>query len=545
MVNRMGRCLLSAALLLGSMMLLSSRVQAQTADDALRFTHRAPASGARMMGMAGAGTAGLEDYSAFLYNPAALAYFQHSELSGAFNAVSASDAADFHVPGTDPYSLEQDARDYGLGNLGYVYKFPTSRGSMVIGAALNQLTTFQRDLSFEGTNARNSITDTYLPLEGNFEVQGNQSPEFFTDVPLIAYNAGAIEYRPDFREDDPNAYPFLQAVAPGEAVQQVGEVEEAGHMREVNLGGALEAAQNVMVGLSVNLSFGTYEFDRTYREIDQGGNTPDLYDVQLSSGELLRGFEELEVRQHFTSDLMGANVRAGLSSRLIEGLRGGLMLESPTYYSVDEEYSRQLTTTFDEGGFLSYGGRSDDVGTGEFEYRIVTPWRLSGGLAYTVGAATVAADAEFVDWSQMELEAVSSGAADNYFEVENPVNPNIRENFGAVVNFRFGGEYRFDRFSVRGGYALQPDPYELDRQRADGETFDQTKQYVSAGLGYRFSDRLELDVAWMQERFDDQYLPYGYYNDVVVPGEDVSITPPVVDEEVTRNRFTVGLRFAF
>ena len=534
---------LSMGGVLVGLLVLAAPAQAQTADDALRFTQRAPAFSPRMMGIGGAGTAGLEDYTAFLYNPAALAYFPHSELGGAFNAVSTTDDARFYIPGADPSTLEQDGRDYGLGNLGYVYKFPTAQGSFVIGAALNQVTTFNRTLAFEGTNASSSITDTFLPLEGNYEIGSGEQPSFFADLPLIAYNAGAIEFRPDFQDDDPNAYPFVQAVAPGEAVTQRGEIREEGRMREFNLGGAVEATENVMVGLSANLSFGRYQFDRSYTEVDQGGNTPDLYDVLLDNGELLRGFEELQVEQGFTSNLLGASLRVGLSSRLLTGLRGGLMLESPTYYSVNEEYSHQITTIFDEGGSLTYGNRADDVGSGEFDYRIITPWRLSGGLAYSIGAATVAADAEFVDWSQMELGAQSD---EDYFEVDNPVNPNIRENLGTVLNTRFGLEYRFGAVSLRGGFAFQADPYTVDVQRARGEeTFNRSRLFYSAGLGYRLSDRLELDVAWMQERFEDQYLPYGYFNDIAVPGEGATITPPVVEEEVTRNRFVVGLRYAF
>ena len=534
---------LSTGLLLVGLLMMAAPVQAQTADDALRFTQRAPAFSPRMMGIAGAGTAGLEDYTAFLYNPAALAYFPHSELGASFSAVSTTDDARFYIPGADPSALEQDMRDYGLGSLGYVYKFPTAQGSFVIGAALNQVATFGRTLAFEGSNASSSITDTFLPLEGNYEIDSGDEPRFFTDLPLIAYNAGAIEFRPDFQDNDPNAYPFIQAVAPGEAVTQQGEIREEGRMREFNLGGAVEAAQNVMIGLSVNLSFGSYEFDRSYTELDEGGNTPALYDVLLDNGDLLRGFDELQVDQSFTSDLVGASVRVGLSSRLATGLRGGLMLESPTYYSVNEEYSHQMTTFFDEGGSLTYGDRADDAGSGEFDYRIITPWRLSGGLAYSIGAATIAADAEFIDWSQMEL-----GTDDNedYFEVDNPVNPNIRENLGTVLNTRLGMEYRFDALSLRGGFAFQPDPYTVDVQRARGdETFDRSRLFYSAGLGYRFSNRLEIDFAWMQERFEDQYLPYGYFNDIVVPGEGATITPPIVEEEVTRNRFVVGLRYAF
>ena len=61
---------------------------------------------------------------------------------------------------------------------------------------------------------------------------------------------------------------------------------------------------------------------------------------------------------------------------------------------------------------------------------------------------------------------------------------------------------------------------------------DRERQYFSLGLGYKISNTMRADVGWMQEQFDDVYSPY-----IEVANA------PIVDEEVIRNRFQIGLTY--
>jgi predicted porin len=96
--------------------------------------------------------------------------------------------------------------------------------------------------------------------------------------------------------------------------------------------------------------------------------------------------------------------------------------------------------------------------------------------------------------------------------------------------------------TVRGGYAYQPDPREARIQLPNDETTDRATTFFAAGFSYRFDAQLRFDFSWMQEQFDDQYRPYA---SVRVPGENVDIVAPVVDEEITRNQFLIGLTYSF
>src|SRR5690625_7210020 len=57
--------------------------------------------------------------------------------------------------------------DNGLTNAGFIYNYPTVRGSLVIGAGYNQLSNFNRVLVIWGHNIRNTITDAFKD-EGSY-----------------------------------------------------------------------------------------------------------------------------------------------------------------------------------------------------------------------------------------------------------------------------------------------------------------------------------------------------------------------------------------
>jgi hypothetical protein len=514
------RLLITGPLAVLALALNPSTSSAQTGEDALRFAERAPATGARLMGMGGVGIAGVGDYSAFFTNPAGLGYIGSSQFAGALTSLAATDESRYQTSGFTTFG-EGDLRSTYLGNLAYLYKVPTAQGALVLGAAYNQINTFDRNLRFGGPNATNSISDSFLPYPDEFEVvtsNGNPQPEFSNDIPELAYFGGAIEFLSEnVGTDEPL---FYQAVAPGTTIEQFGDVLEEGRMNELSVGGAWEAAQNVMVGASANFSFGTYQFNSRFEEDDANNeNGVNDYVVILDSGEL-RGFDFLRYDQGFESDLTGINIRAGVSGEIAEGIRLGFTAETPTYYNVSETYSRAIETFFDEGGSL------DDAQSGEFEYEIYTPWRLGGGVAWRNNDIFVSGDLEYVDWSQLELDSDHTSFDE--------ANRTIRENLDPVWNARLGAEYQFGSLAVRGGLAWQPDPRSFEIEH-DGNETDRSKTFFSAGLGYQFAERFLIDVAWMQERFDDLYAPYG----------DVATTPPVAEEELVRNRFSLGVRVLF
>lgn len=524
------RLLASAALLLGLAM-VAIPAAAQTAYDALRFSDRQPGVSTRSIGMGGVGVAGLGDFSAVFTNPAGLGLMKRSEMSGSLNIYSVTDDGAYSV-GNDLTPFENDFTDTRLGSLAYTHKFPTSRGSLVMAMGLSQVQTFSRELAYGGENSLNSATDYFMPVPGEFEIDTDNGPDgvfgtaddlffpsFSRSLSFIAFELFAIDFDADAFDAGADV-PFFPAVTAG-TVRQSGTVTETGAMTEFNLAGAFEAAPNVFVGGSLNVPYGKWELDRFLAEDDE------FNDNDGTNGTV--DFDFLEWSQFVESELVGINLRAGVAMKTDQGVRAGLSIETPTYYTIAENYATVMTVGFDDGYVDTYGdSESEDVGAGEFEYNIISPWRFAGGLGYSTGDFLVMVDGEIVDWSKLELDSeIFSFEGENRF---------IRQNFETVVNLRAGAEYRFDNITARIGVANNSDPVELMPNQIDPDlgTIDRERAYFSAGLSFAPNQQFLLDLAWSQERFDDRFLPY-----------DEVTSAPVVTEEIVRNRFSAGVRFRF
>ncbi|NNF04221.1 MAG: hypothetical protein HKN17_07120 [Rhodothermales bacterium] len=493
---------------------------AQTGDDALRFLQRFPGVTAAQAGMGGTGSAGVANSSAFVTNPAGLGWSDYSWVSGGISTIGVTEDALFNTPGGS-FPLENDVSATGLSDLSYVYKLPTRQGSFVAGVGIHQVRSFERSLLFDGENNANSITDFFMPLPGEFTLeQDNQGvfPTFDRTLSFIAFETFAIDLDQGLL-DAGDPVPFLPAVSFG-TVEQTGFVEEEGRVTEINIGGGVEVAPNVMVGVGLNIPFGTYRFTRIHQELDFRNDNDGM-----SNGTT--DFDYLEFTETFETEMVGINLRTGVSAEVAPGARIGLSVETPTYLALQDNFDTRLRVEFDNGDIYEYGDdRSEDAGSGEFDYEITSPWKVGLGGSFNRSGFTVAADAEWVDWSQMEISADGVSFADE--------NRAIRRGLDAVLNLRLGASYELNDVIFRGGYAMYPDPHDYTLANLDADLPDRDKTFVSAGIGYRFSDKVRIDLGWIRAQFDDEYRPY-----TEVDGA------PVVDEEVSVDRFSLGFTFGF
>jgi long-subunit fatty acid transport protein len=561
LVRSIGLALSLLVLLWGS---LGPSSQAQTALDALFFSERLPGTGTRLSALGGASLAGVSDYGALYSNPAGLGYFETSEVAGTFHTLVVNDEASYSTTFQQeiggPFSRTTTSSDqvrtgYGIGNAALIYKVPTQRGSFVLGFGTNLSRAFDRSVDVENRNQLSSVSDILPPLNDEVSVQrfapGEAPDDLFFGQQIVATDSA--EYLIDFDDDGdgsiqrplsyvafqafginfyPSAYDstagpasgFLPVVPAGIQFRQTGDLSESGTLREWNFGGAWEAEKNLMLGLSANIVSGSYELRDTFEEIDDNDEAI--------------GFNELRFTRRQTSDLTGFNLRGGLSFQG-SSFRVGVSVETPTWYSVTDKTSIQMQTVFDNGDRFAYGDDSDEnVGRTEFDYTINTPWRLGAGASLDVADATLLVDALFVDWTQLKLSASDDRGT---FDDENQL---IDDHFRPVVHARVGVEYDFDPLTLRAGFAYQPSPVSLpdvspeagppslDLQGTDTVT-ERTRYYPSLGLGYQASEQLHVDLSWVQERFEDRFLPY------------VAPNASYVNEDVVRNRVQVGLRYTF
>jgi len=560
LLRAVGLCLLLALLHVPS-------THAQTAVDALFYAERPPAASPRLMGMAGAGTAGVGDIGDFYSNPAGLALAETSMLTGAFRGLYTTNRSSYETfaSGTGGrssfgVSASEAARTgYGLGNLGLLYKAPTARGSFVIGGAVNETRLFGRDLEFSNSNQLSSVTDFLLPQSGEVNVERyaiGEAPEllegqylveaenndFVVDfdpdgnglinrpLSLAAFQTFAIDLAPGLFDPDAPAQSFLPVIDPGTRFRQTGDVMEGGAQREVSVGGAVEAAKNLFVGVSAQIHTGGYELRDVFEEVDDRNEND-------GTGTTV-AVDRLRLTRRLDTDFTGFSTRVGLSVQPISAVRAGLTIETPTWYGITEQSSFQLQTVFDDGETITYGDdTSESAGRTEFEYRLRTPWRFGAGLSVELGPVQVSGDAMLVDWTQMRLnEADGLGN----FDLDND---RIEDDFSPVVQTRVGTEVDLSPLLLRAGFAYHPAPIsfaDLAAYQGGADLFfgtgvvdDRARTYLSGGLGYEVGDEVRIDLAWMQERFEDRTLPYG------------TVNASYVNEEVRRNQFRIGMTFRF
>ena len=536
-------------LLLGLLsLLLVPSASGQTLDDMVRYSERLPAPGGPALGRGGGGLfAGTASPSALFGNPAGLGWMSSSTITGDLAINRAREENQFRLPDS-PTSSDRTVNDYRLGRLAGAYTFPTQQGSFVIAGSFHQSNTYDRGFNVQGTNQANSITGTFLPTSNGFEVDG-EDLIFDRSRARIAYESGAIDFSDAVFQE--GGYPFFQAANPASdatdgqlVLEQQDDVLETGQMNEVSVGAAVAVAPRVMVGGGLNIVFGEYTFERFFRETDASGLQPPAnpdnpqtpYDPYFLAGTDLEGFDEFQLEERIRTELSGVNLRFGLSARLVDGLRAGLHVETPTWLTLTETFGTQMRTFFDcdfsSGGCvrpdapLSSGSLTDN----EFEYRINTPPRLGVGLQYTQGGLMLAGGIEVVDWTQAEFDT-ENGSTDSFIRELN----RELESLDETVNTRVGAQYTSDALTLRTGLMYQPDPLDESFQDLDSNATDGDQLFLSAGLGYALSDRATLNVNWAQERFDDQFRSYS----------SLSGPSPTVRESVTRNRVLIGLTYRY
>lgn len=473
-----------STIIAAGMMSISSAT-AQTADEIWSISQSDVSVGARMSGMAIRGLAGFGDYSALYGNPAGLGYVGGTEFVVSLRGSSVQGDAGILATGFDLRSSASTVENSGIGNLAFLYSVPVAQGKLVGGVAFSQVRNYSRKLDLVGENVNSTISASFLPFDNEYSVGEDGNLGELADLPFAAFNGGIFEYFKDLYEK--GEYPFYSAVVPGTLIEQSARVTESGEAYELNAGVAWQATKDIMVGGSLNIVLGDYQFDYSFVESDiLDENTEDEYNVLRADGSLLEGFDQLEYQQTLRSDLGGINFRAGMSTVLNSTFRVGFTLVSPTWTYFEESYGEQFSTRFDLGGELAYGDQINDVGNGTFEYSARTPWRLGAGVRAKFGRFMLTGESEIIDWSQLRLNADG-----NAFR---GVNRFIENEYGIALNYAFGGEVNLGKFDLRTGVAFRPSPYSEPPSQASGELHVGDRLGVSLGLGIQITDGIRVDL---------------------------------------------------
>jgi long-subunit fatty acid transport protein len=422
------------------MLLISSSVKAQFIEDALRFALPGNGSGARALGMGNAYIGISDDYSAVWWNPAGLAQIKKFEFTGGLSNFSYNNDATFMGTKT---TFSNSATS--LNNIGFVFPYPTVRGSLVFAVGYNRTNDLTTGLGFGGFNPFSSIIPTLL------------SSDKSNNIPYQIWLT-----------DNKGTYTPIQ-----KNVYQSGEVTEGGSLGNWAFSGAMDVAPNLSIGVSLFILTGSYTYTRSFREED----TKNIYNFLDTLNYSNIDFNKLTLEDNITGSFSGIGASFGIHYRLKDIARFGLTIKTPFRYYIKEDFSTNGISLFDNGDTFDYS----TLGTGEYD--VITPFVFSGGGSFSFKGLILSGDFEWIDYTQIEFANASADLLS--------LNKDIKNTFRSVVNLRGGAEYTIPdvNLKLRAGFSLYPSAYKNDPS-------DYDRKQISFGLGYLVDESLMLDAGY-------------------------------------------------
>lgn len=419
---------------------------------------------ARFTAMGGAFGALGGDVSSININPAGLSIFNKSVFSGTLNSRSSNINANYY--GTTTNSQNEFLN---ISQAGAVLIFNPSY--------TKEWSKFALGFNYRLTK---DFNDTFL-------AQGNSGVATFTNFPLDTNNP-AINYNAADEQRFNNTY--------------------RGDLSELNIGVSAVHQDRLFLGLGLNFYDLNFSQQSTLSEFNNDGN-----------GNLLDAF--LYQESFVTGTGFSANL--GFIYKLHPNFRFGLSYKTPTWFTeVIDENNILNNDGFDGDTEISvsndnviYDNTVNGFPSQIAAFRLRTPSTLTASAALIIGKfGLISADYSMRNFSGIRY-------SDGNFNAENQ---SFQDNYRNTHNLNLGTEWRFSRFSIRGGYIFEQNP---DKQALDSDNFER----YSIGGGYNFGN-FKLDFAFSDS---NRTSVYNFYSGFNVNAADLNINNKLFTATVTLN----------
>lgn len=484
---------------------ISSTIQAQEPIDAIRYSWLTSQGTARAQAIGGATTALGGDITSLYSNPAGLGLYKTGEFVLTPGLNFANNKSDYRG------SSATDSRSsFNFGPIGLVYGIPSRSNSkwknMTIGLGLSRTANFNNRIYVDGENNQSSYSEKYIDQIYNDGRQGRGDVGYVeSNYPYgasLAYQTFLI----DTITKAGNQFEYFSSasdiLATGLRQQQM--IRTKGGITDFNIGLAGNYNDVFYIGGSISINNLSFTRTTTFTESDLTSN-PDNY------------FNYFTATDYLKTEGVGASVKLGIMVKPVDALRVGLSFHSPSWYSMNDTYTSDITTDTEtyQGVHTRSSTEFNEGYAGEYTYRYRTPMRTALGLAYMFGTTGdvkaqngfITADIEYVNYKQNSFNTQNSGDASDkdYFS---QLNGAIDNSFKNVVNMRIGGELKFETFMVRAGFGYYGNPYTNDYfdNRAQDVTTG-SRMNITGGLGWR-NKGMFIDLAYVHQIVKDAYYPY-------------------------------------
>ncbi|MDR1737871.1 MAG: hypothetical protein LBR66_03520 [Candidatus Symbiothrix sp.] len=474
---------------------------AQGELDAFRLSSTDMTGTARGQAMGGAFGALGGDATGVAINPAGLGVYRSSEVSSTL---------DYSAIHTKSDEAKSSTATFNFNNISYVGYFPIygeSLRTVNFGFAYNRVKNFERKYFAHGSNIPGSISD--------FIANSASENSLIID---LAYHGWIVD-------EDPSGNGYT------------------GLFHDETTSPDLELSEK---GSIVN-----YDFSLGFNLLDQWyfGGTLTVSDIFYQSsiyyteGFQKGGYINWDTYNNETRG-SGYQLKLGAIWRPIDELRLGIAFHSPTWTTLTHYYdaATKANYMYADGTLINQDNhRTFDPN----DYYLSSPQRWIFSGAYIFGSKAIfSLDYEIKNYAQMKLRDIY------YYPLEED-NRVVKRDYAPSSTLRAGLEYRFtSRFSGRLGYSWVQQPY-TEKYREAEEIFPDfygtdfsyeiggDKQYFTAGLGYRISPEVSLDLAVVYRTQNGKY--YYYPN----PYDDLSTAELHNFASIKNTAFTTLLTFGY
>lgn len=555
--------LLHLGLSAAATLLLPAVSQAQSAVDLYNMNRPDLRGTARFMSMGGAFTALGGDLSSLNQNPAGIGIYRSSELGLTLNLDFQSSSATAQGNKT-----EENQTKFSFNNFGYVGTMPlnsTGLQSISWGATYSRVASFDRINSGRIGNLAGASLSNYIAAMSNAGgyYPDSQAPDglLFGDNynPYLDGDAGWLDilafqgYVTNDTYSSDGFSGFQGLMGEGTTGSAWFKTREKGYVDEYsfNIGGNVSDVVYWGVGIGVT--------DMDYKALTQYGENLDNAYITAKriapdqNGdevyELTNGTADYALTSHLHSSGSGFNFKFGVIVKPINELRLGFAVHTPTWYQMTDTYWGAIDYNYMPSDNSIYTSSlngnviTDEGYTGSFDYNMRSPWRMMFGIAGVIGKqGLISADYEYRGNNVMQASDV-----DGYTYED--VKSDVKTYYKGTHIFRLGGELRVTpQLSLRVGYSYETSPVKKQAEN-DGEfiwtagtnpsyTFDRHTQYVTAGLGYRFSS-FYVDLAYVNKQRETTYHAF---TPLIVGGSTLQGSPSA---KIKDNNNQVVLSFGY
>lgn len=466
-------------------------IQAQTINDALRYSQTNPLGTARFRAMSGAFGALGGDLSAISANPASSVVFANNQVGFTLSN----------------YNLKNDANYFGTNNFdsfnsfevnqaGGVFVFENSRENsdwkkFAVAINYENQNNFDDSVYFSGYNPTNSIDDYFLYYANANEKwngikQGTLQNAYFGDLPFedqqayLGYNAYIIDPIPLASDptnyDNPNIDSYSSAILGGGAFFHKNSVETTGYNGKLTFNGSAQYQDKLMIGLSLNSHFSDYRKISSFFESNANNTSTDYYVKRVYFNNELHTFGN------------GFSFQLGAIFKINNVFRIGGAYESPTWHKLTDETTQSVSAVSANNTDELAPDIANPETTMIWEpYTLQTPGKLTGSAAFVFGKkGLISIDYSIKDYSTTRFK-ITDEFNDTYNKIKD-TNDGMKNMLTTANELRIGGEHKIKQWSLRAGYRFETSPYKDENIMGDLTGY-------SGGIGYNFG-RTKLDFAY-------------------------------------------------